>query len=107
DHPELSDKEISVLRIEIQPGASASPHVHRGMLTGYVETGKLEFQLKGEALKALKAGDTFFEPPGSHHMVARNPDPSAKTVLIVFMVNSKGAPVSTPVEEQGDHKSAK
>ena len=106
DHPESSGKEISVLRIELQPGASASPHVHRGMLTGYVETGKLEFQLKGEALKALKAGDTFFEPPGSHHLVARNPDSSEKTVVIVFVVNPKGAPVSTPLDEHGE-KAAK
>ena len=100
DHPELADKEVVVKRIELKPGASAPPHVHPGMVTGYVETGTLEFQLKGEALKTLKAGDIFFEPPGSHHMVARNPDPSAKTVVIAFVINPKGAPLSTPL---GDH----
>jgi quercetin dioxygenase-like cupin family protein len=99
DHPELRDKEIVVVRIELQPGASSPPHAHRGMITGYVEAGKLEFQLKGEALKVLKAGDTFFEPPGSNHMVARNPDSSAKTVVIAFVVNSKGSPLSTPLGE--------
>ena len=101
DHPELADKEIIVKRIEMKPGASAPPHVHPGMVTGYVETGTLEFQIKGEALKTLKAGDTFFEPPGSHHLVARNPDPAAKTVVIAFVVNPKGAPVSTPLEGAG------
>jgi quercetin dioxygenase-like cupin family protein len=97
DHPELADKEIIVKRIELKPGAAAPPHMHPGMVTGYVETGTLEFQIKGEALKTLKAGDTFFEPPGSHHIVARNPDPAAKTVVIAFVINPKGAPVSTPL----------
>ena len=104
DHPELPDKEIMVKRIELQSGASAPPHVHPGMVTGYVETGTLEFQLKGEPLKKLTAGDTFFEPPGSHHLVARNPNPSTKTVVIAFVVNPKGAPLSSPIEE---HKSRK
>lgn len=75
-HPELADKEVLVQRIELQPKASAPPHQHAGMVTGYVESGTLEFQIKGEKLKTLRAGDTFFEPPGSHHLVARNPDPS-------------------------------
>jgi quercetin dioxygenase-like cupin family protein len=104
DHPELADKEVVVKRIELQPGASAPPHVHPGMVTGYVETGVLEFQLKGEPLLKLKAGDTFFEPPGSHHMVARNPDATTKTVVIAFVVNPKGAPLSTPLEGHGDSK---
>lgn len=103
-HPELADKEVLVKRIELQPGASAPPHVHPGMVTGYVESGTLEFQLKGEPLLKLKAGDTFFEPPGSHHMVARNPDPGAKTVVIAFVVNPKGAPVSTPLEGHTKHQ---
>ena len=98
DHPDLPDKEILVKRIELGPGAEAPPHVHPGMVTGYVETGALEFQLKGGPLLKLKAGDTFFEPAGSHHMVAKNPDPDAKTVIIAFVVNPKGAPLSTPLE---------
>jgi quercetin dioxygenase-like cupin family protein len=98
DHPEQADKEIIVKRIELKPGAVSPPHVHPGMITGYVEAGTLEFQLKGEPLKTLKAGDTFFEPPGSHHMVARNPDTSVKTVIIAFVVNPKGAPLSTPLK---------
>ncbi|RBP46102.1 quercetin dioxygenase-like cupin family protein [Roseimicrobium gellanilyticum] len=102
-HPELADKEVLVKRIELQPGASAPPHVHPGMVTGYVERGSLEFQLKDEPLLKLKAGDTFFEPPGSYHMVARNPDATNVTVVIAFVVNPKGAPLSTPLEGHGKH----
>lgn len=98
DHPEQADKEVMVKRIELKPGVTDVPHVHTGMITGYVESGTFDFQLKGDTLKTLKAGDIFFEPPGSHHIVARNPDPSSKTVLVVFVVNPKGAPLSTPLK---------
>lgn len=97
-HPEQANKEVLVKRIELKPGATDVPHVHTGMITGYIERGSFEFQLKGEPLKTLKAGDTFFEPPGSHHMVARNPDASSNTVIIAFVVNPKGAPLSTPLK---------
>ena len=105
DHPDQPDKVILVKRIELQPGASAPAHVHPGMVTGYVESGKLEFQLKDGPLLKLKAGDTFFEPAGAHHMVAKNPDPEVKTVVIAFVVNPKGAPLSTPLEgHEGGHE---
>lgn len=104
DHPDLADKEILIKKIELQPSASAPPHVHPGMVTGYVESGSLEFQLKGGPLLKLKAGDTFFEPAGSHHLVAKNPDPAVKTVIIAFVVNPKGAPLSTPIEEHDPHR---
>ena len=103
-HPERAEKEIIVKRIELKPGASAPAHVHPGMVTGYIETGTLEFQLKGEALKIFKTGDTFFEPPGSHHLVARNPDPTARTVIIAYVENPKGAPLSTPLEGHDKHR---
>lgn len=101
DHPELADKDVIVKRIELKPGASAPPHIHPGMITGYVMSGNLEFQLKGEPLQKLKAGDTFFEPPGSHHMVAHNPSADSSTVIIAFVVNPKGQPLSTPIEGHG------
>lgn len=101
DHPDHADKVILVKRIELQPGASAPPHVHPGMVTGYVQSGSLEFQLKDGPLLKLKAGDTFFEPAGSHHMVAKSTETTEKTILIAFVVNPKGAPLSVPLEEHG------
>lgn len=97
DHPDLPDKEILVKRIELQPGADAPPRVHPGMVTGYVQEGSLDFQLKDGPLLKLKTGDTFFEPAGSHHMVARNTG-DTKVTIIAFVVNPKGAPLSTPIK---------
>ncbi|HSI13076.1 MAG TPA: cupin domain-containing protein [Chthoniobacter sp.] len=98
DNPEDKNKDIIVQRIELAPDSAALPHVHPGMVTGYVVSGTLEFQVAGEPLLTLHTGDTFFEPPGSKHMVARNPDKSEKTVLIAFVVNPKNQAVAQPLE---------
>jgi quercetin dioxygenase-like cupin family protein len=100
DHPELKDKEIVVKRIELQPGVAAPPHVHPGMVTGYVQQGQFEFQIKGGPLLKLKAGDIFFEPAGSVHIVGKNTG-TEKVIIIAFVENPKGAPLSTPVDEHG------
>ena len=99
ENPEAKDKDIIVQRIELAPDSSAAPHVHPGMVTGYVVSGTLEFQVAGEPLLTLHAGDTFFEPPGSKHMVARNPNKSEKTVLIAFVVNPKNQATAKPLDE--------
>lgn len=96
-HPEAKDRDVIVQRIELLPGASAPPHQHPGMVTGYVISGSLNFQVEGEPLLHLKAGDTFFEVPGSKHLVAHNPDKSEKTVIIAFVINPKDQPVAQPM----------
>lgn len=101
ENPENKDRDIIVQRIELAPASSAAPHVHPGMVTGYVVSGTLEFQVAGEPLLTLHAGDTFFEPPGSKHMIARNPDKAEKTVLIAFVVNPKNQATAQPLEEHG------
>jgi quercetin dioxygenase-like cupin family protein len=98
ENPGAKDKDIIVQRIELAPASAAAPHVHPGMVTGYVVSGTLEFQVAGEPLLTLHAGDTFFEPPGSKHMVARNPDKSEKTVLITFVVNPKNQATAQPLD---------
>lgn len=45
----------------------------------------------------LKKGDTFFEKPGSHHLIACNPDKAEKTVVIAFVINPKDIPMSEPL----------
>lgn len=97
DHPELKDKEVIVVRIELAPGAASPAHSHPGMVTGYVESGTLEFQVEGGPLLTLKKGDTFFEPPGSKHLISRNPSTTDKAVAIAFIINPKGVPVSAPL----------
>ena len=67
----------TVLEVTFEPGQKDSPHHHTGPVFGYVLEGEYEHALDDEPVKKYKAGDTFYEPSGSVHRVARNP--SGKT----------------------------
>jgi quercetin dioxygenase-like cupin family protein len=89
-------REIVLLRATFAPGDSTPPHQHPGVTVGYVLTGEYEFQLEGGPLQRLAAGDRFYEPPQSAHVVSRNPGETTTEVL-AFIVREKGAPNMVPL----------
>ena len=44
-----------------------------------------------EPVKTYKAGETFFEPSGSVHRVARNPSDKTKTHLLAVILHPRDA----------------
>ena len=99
-YPGDPTREIVLLKATFSPGDSTPPHQHPGLLVGYVLTGELEFQLGGQPLQRLAAGDRFYEPPQSEHVVSRNPGETTTEVL-AFIVRERGAPVMIPLEKPG------
>ena len=69
----------TVVEVSFEPGQRDSPHRHTGPVFGYVQEGEYEHALDDEPVKTYKAGDTFYEPSGSVHRVARNPSDKTKT----------------------------
>src|SRR5215472_14094187 len=72
----------TVVEVTFEPGQKDSPHRHTGPVFGYVLEGEYEHALDDEPVKKYRAGDTFYEPSGSVHRVARNPSKTAKTRLL-------------------------
>jgi quercetin dioxygenase-like cupin family protein len=103
-YPGDSTREIILLKATFAPGDSTPPHHHPGVLVGYVLTGELEFQLEGGPLQRLIAGDRFYEPPESTHIVSRNPGETTTEVL-AFVVRETGAPVMIPLQRPGSEGS--
>ncbi|MEA3069580.1 MAG: hypothetical protein QOD29_1026, partial [Alphaproteobacteria bacterium] len=69
------------------------PHRHPGHHTfGYVIEGSYEFGINGEPPRALKAGDTFYEPPSALHSTSRNPSADQRLKIVVFMVADQKNP---------------
>ena len=96
-YPGDPTREIILLKATFAPGDSTPAHQHPGLLVGYVLTGELEFQLEGQSLQRFTAGDRFFEPPGSKHVVSRNPCETTTEVL-AFVVREIGAPNMIPLK---------
>src|SRR5262245_16414857 len=53
-----------------------------------------------EPVKTYKAGDTFYEPSGSVHRVARNPSGKTRTRLLAVILHSRDTKETT-VPEKG------
>ena len=90
----------TVVEVTFEPGQKDSPHHHTGPVFGYVLEGEYEHALDDEPVKKYKAGDTFYEPTGSVHRVARNPSKTAKTRLLAVILHPRDAKETT-VPEKG------
>lgn len=55
-------KKVDAREINFQPGQKAGYHKHPCPVVGYIVSGSVSFQVEGDTLKTLKAGDAFFEP---------------------------------------------
>src|SRR5215510_6807591 len=90
----------TVVEVTFAPGQEDSPHHHPGPVFGYVLEGEYEHALDDEPVKKYKAGDTFYEPTGSLHRVARNPSAKTRTRLLAVILHPRDAKEVT-VPEKG------
>ena len=90
----------TVAEVAFEPGQQDSPHHHTGPVFGYVLEGEYEHALNDDPVKTYKAGDTFYEPSGSVHRVARNSSKTAKMRLLAVILHSRDINETT-VRENG------
>jgi quercetin dioxygenase-like cupin family protein len=98
----LDGKEASatVREVTFEPGQRDSSHRHTGPVFGYVLEGEYEHAMDDEPVKIYKAGETFYEPSGSVHRVARNASDKTKTRLLAVILHPRDAKNVT-VREKG------
>jgi quercetin dioxygenase-like cupin family protein len=88
--PEIG-REMRIRVTERDPGNASAPHRHPCCHTfGYVLEGTYEFKVNDEPARQLKAGDTFYEPPGGLHAVSRNPSATDKVRYLIIQVADPG-----------------
>ena len=57
--------------------------------------------LEERLIKIYKAGEAFFEPPGSQHLVSENASKTEPARLLVFFVKNSGAAATRPAAADG------
>ena len=85
------DASATVREVTFEPGQKDSSHRHTGPVFGYVLEGEYEHAMDDEPVKTYKAGETFYEPSGSVHRVARNPSDKTKTRLLAVILHPRDA----------------
>lgn len=100
--PNLPGKSLIALEVNFAPGEAGPPHHHArsAFIYAYVLSGTIRSQVEGEPAHDYHAGDSWYEPPGAHHVVSRNPSTAQPAKLLaVFVVDSNDKPLSTPDPE--------
>jgi quercetin dioxygenase-like cupin family protein len=91
-------KTLTSVRLDVPPGARSNPHQHAGTVFVYVIKGAVCSQVTGDAgLRPYGAGQSFFEPPGSHHLGFENHGIVTAEVLVTFVADT-GATLTSPVQ---------
>ena len=89
----LGDKKAKATTVEVtlKPGEVEVAHRHPGSAFGYVLEGEYEWAIDDNKAKILKAGETFYEPGGSLHRVAKNPAVTGKTRVLAVILHPRAA----------------
>src|SRR5215468_2520692 len=90
----------TVNEVGFEPGQEDTPHRHAGPTFGYVLECEYEHAIDDEPVKKYKAGDTFYEPTGSLHRVARNPSAKTRTRLVAVTLHPRDVKDPT-IREKG------
>ena len=78
--------------VEFPPGYKSDVHHHAGSVFAYVLTGRIRSQNSATGpARIYKAGESFFEPPGSDHLVTENPSATEPASLLAIHIAKDGA----------------
>jgi quercetin dioxygenase-like cupin family protein len=101
DQSGVPGKEIVIGTATLPTGSGIGYHTHPGDEAGYVLKGNLILKTRGQPDRALKAGDSFFNPRGAiHSLVAA---PGSDGMAVSSWIIDKGEPLATPVPATAAH----
>ncbi len=94
--PNVPGKTLTAVVVNYAPGGKSASHHHAGSVFAYVLSGAIrsENSATGPA-KVYKAGESFFEPPGSEHLISENASASEPASLLAVFVADDGAKLTT------------
>jgi quercetin dioxygenase-like cupin family protein len=96
--PDVPGKRVTIVRVFYGPGGFTRAHRHAGSVTAYVTKGEIRSQLGGGPVETFGVGQSFFEPPGSTHLVSANASNTEPAELIAVFVADEGAQLTTLIE---------
>jgi quercetin dioxygenase-like cupin family protein len=95
--PNVPGKGLTAIVVRYAPGAASPPHHHAGSVYAYVLSGTIRSQNSATGLaKDFKSGESFFEPPGSRHLISMNASTTEPASLLAIIVADDGAVLTTP-----------
>jgi quercetin dioxygenase-like cupin family protein len=94
--PNVPGKNLTAVLVTYPPGGKSGKHHHAGSVFAYVISGAIRSKVSGQGpAKVYQAGESFFEPPGSQHLVSENASATEPASLLAVFVANGGAKLTT------------
>lgn len=98
---------VDIREINLAPGQQGPLHKHPCPVVGYIVSGSILFQVKGDSAVILKAGDPFYEPADKiiSHFDNASKEAPAKFILnylmstekeFIILLDDKGQEIKAP-----------
>src|SRR6266446_3025775 len=93
---DLPGNVLTVATVTYAAGAESSAHHHSGSVFAYVLSGAIRSENCATGpVKIYKAGESFFEPLGSKHVISENASATEPAKLLVTHISKEGAEMTT------------
>ena len=94
--PNVPGKSLTAVIVTYAPGGKSVKHHHAGSVFVFVLSGAVQSESSATGpVKVYKAGESFFEPPGSEHLVSENASATEPANLLAVFVADDGAQLTT------------
>jgi len=94
--PNVPGKSITAVVVSYAPGGKSSKHHHAGSVFAYVLSGAIRSKNSATGpARVYRAGEGFFEPPGSEHLISENASATEPASLLAVFVADDGARLTT------------
>lgn len=94
----IPGKSLVAVEVEYAPGGTTPAHVHAksAFIYAYVVSGAIESQVNDGPVQVFRAGQSWYEAPGSKHTVSRNASKTEPAKLLaVFVVDTNDKELTT------------
>lgn len=88
--------EVNVNWVDYPPGRVGARHRHPGFTLVYVLEGAIVAKVTDQPEQTFKAGQMFYEPPGSIHEVSKNASQTDRARLLAMNFMPKGQQLTIP-----------
>jgi quercetin dioxygenase-like cupin family protein len=87
---------LTAVTVNYAPGGKSRGHRHAGSVFAYVLSGAIRSENSATGpVKVYKAGESFFEPPGSKHLISENASATEPASLLAVFIADDGAQLTT------------
>src|SRR5262245_11997745 len=100
--PNIPGKSLVAQIVDYAPGGASLPHAHAksAFIFAYVLSGDIESQVNDEPKRSYRAGESWYETPGSIHRASRTASATAPAKpLAVFVGDTEDKKLVTPLTE--------